>query len=140
MIGVSRLIRSSHLDRSAEIARERNSKLRILQSFPDHPRLFRPDRIQERVSLALNYPVPILLRLTMAHDVHSHDHSLGPPNPIEFTARVSNKTVSMTNKKEQDEWIGPEIVFKVRFWRLDIDVAPHRRLRSQRHHSKFGGE
>lgn len=91
MIDVSRLIRSSHLYRSAEITRERNSKLHILQSFPNHPRLFHPNRIQERVLLALNYPVPILLRLAVAHNVHSHDHSLGPPSPIEFTASVSER-------------------------------------------------
>jgi len=76
MVDISCLIKSSYLDCPTKIARERDAKLRILQSLPNHPCLFQPNRVQERVSLALNYTIPILLRLTMADDVHPHDRSL----------------------------------------------------------------
>lgn len=95
------LIRSSYLNRSAEIARERNANPRVFQSFPSHPRLFHSIRVQRRVLLPLNYPVPVLLGFAVAYQVHSHDQLLGPLRPIEYTTMSQSKAVSMVNKKNE---------------------------------------
>ena len=102
---IQQLFVVSYLRRSAEVARERDAKLGILQSFSDHSSLFQSNRVQGRVSLALNYPVPILLCLAVTHNIHSYDRfrSSSAASPIEFPRPESVKRSSHDQHKEQGD-------------------------------------